>query len=299
MKYKEFIEEYFHVDEAKTGKLIPFRFNKMQEMYYKTLCETYILEDNFAGLREAILKVRRLGFTTFILAMLAAETIMTNDPIRSLEISYKDDATLQHFRRFKMFIESYCAKKNINIKDFVETDNKHELVLKHNRASFYVGTASAKTGERGGTVQNILFSEIAHYPDTEIMTAREIVEASMRMVDIKGGKVFCETTANGVGNYFHNLWLDAKAQKSRFKSRFFGWKDFYSVEEFALIASEFQSESMLKQEYPETDEEAFIFSGEPFFDRDSLIAHRKECYKAPLIGNLTGQRPVMLEKVNL
>jgi len=294
MKYREFIELYFMVDKAETGELVPFKFNKVQSMYYDLLNKDYFEEDNWPGLREDILKARREGMTTFILALFAAEMIWSKHPIRSLEISYKDDATLQHFRRFKTFLESYCKKRGLNFKEFVETDNKHELILKHNRASFFVGTASARTGERGGTVQNILFSEAAFYPDTEVMTAREIIEASMRMVDINAGKVFIESTANGVGNYYHSLWINASKGESRFRPRFWGWRDFYTEDEFKLIASEFTSEAMLKQEYPETPEEAFIAAGSPFFDPDALLNYRKEVREPVVRGDLTGGRPVVV-----
>ena len=260
MKYKEFIEKYFLIDEAKTGKLVPFIFNKVQDKYYQELIQeskgTIRLD---IPLREMVLKARREGFTSFILAMFAADMILNRDPTYAQEISYKDAATRQHFKRFRVFLESYFVKKGItDLSDVLETDNRHEIVLKENRATFYVGSASGRTGERGGTVQKLLFSEAAHYPDTQNMTATEVINATMRQVDQAAGWVFLESTANGTGNEFYRMWKQASEGISRFKPRFYGWREFYTEEQFKIIDSEFTDKEMVKQEYPETAEEAFL-----------------------------------------
>src|SRR3990167_2026872 len=276
MKYRAFIEKYFLIDEPKTGKLVPFKFNKVQEEYYNQLIEVAGGEENLnisIPLREIILKARREGFTSFVLAMFAADMILNKEPTLALEISYKEDATKQHFRRFKGFIESYFRAKGVeDVGQIYSTDNKHEIILKENGAIFYVGTASARTGERGGTVQKLLFTEAAHFPDTEIMTAKEIILPTIRMVDIDSGWVFVESTANGLGNTYADMWDEAEKKISRFNARFFGWRKFYSTEQITLIRSEFTDEKMFMQEYPETPAEAFItFAGRYFTQWDPEI----------------------------
>lgn len=273
MQYRKFIEDNFVIDAADTGKMVPFRFNKVQEAYYKMMCRDYGEKKDFVKLRDIILKARREGFTSLILALFAADMLLTPDARIMMEISYKEDATKLHFRRFKGYIESYFKKRGVSEKDipkFFDTDNRHEVRLKHNGASFYVGTASSKVGERGGTVQRLLLSEAAHYPNTDVMTAKEIINSSMRMVDINGGWIFIESTANGKGNVYSDMWEQATLGKSRFKQRFFGWRDFYSEEEFKLIESEFSDKEMVKQEYPENPEEAFLVSSASFTNGDDL-----------------------------
>jgi len=119
-------------------------------------------------------------------------------------------------------------------------------------------------------LQKLLFSEEAHYPDTEKMTAKEIVDGTLRQVDIDSGWVFRESTANGYGNYFQLTWAAAVEGVSRFKARFYSWRRSYTEEQFALIASEFTDKAMLRQEYPETAEEAFVSSGTGFFDQERI-----------------------------
>lgn len=276
MKFKEFIEDYFLIDDRNTGQLVPFIFNKVQNKYYDILLATYDYKTNFKGAREIILKARKEGFTSLILGLFAADIIYNPYGVRYLEISYKDDATKQHFRRMKNYIISYFKKK-LKINDeptiekliFESINEGKEFVLRHNKASFYCGTASTRTGERGGTVQGILFSEMAHYPDTGILSASEIFEGTRNMIAVGGGMIFVETTANG-RNFFKGMWDKAKRGEFDFRPRFFGWREFYTPEEFEKIKKGFSDKSLIPQEYPEFDEEAFLSSGQLYFDKQAL-----------------------------
>ncbi len=286
MKYKKFIEDNFLIDEPELGKLVPFKFNKVQAKFYKILCDKYNIENKGLAIavRELILKARREGFSSLILALFAADDMTNENPTETQVISYKEEATRKFRKRYRTYILSCYAKRagvpyekiagNPEVLDQLAksafTIDSNELELRENRAHFYCGTASARTGERGGVLQKLLFSEAAHYPDTENLTAEEMIEGTMRQVDIKSGWIFIETTGNGPGNHYYKMWQRASKKLSRFMARFFGWRDFYTEKEFELIKSEFVDPSMLKQEYPETAEEAFQSTSQNFTDENSL-----------------------------
>ena len=288
MKFQKFIEKYFLIDDPKTGALVPFSFRPVQAKYYEMLCNDYSEEENFNGARELILKARKEGFTSLILALFCADLIYNENPIRYLEISYKDDATKQHFRRAKTFILSYFRNK-LQIDDnsklekqvFKSISEGSEFVLAHNGASFYVGTASTRTGERGGTTQGILFSEAAFYPSTGIINADEIIEGTRSMVAVGSGMVFLESTANGY-NHYRRRWEQAKSGQTDYKPRFFSWKDFYTDVEFEKVKLGFSDKRLIPQEFPLTPDEAFLSSGSTFFDAVSLKWLDQECRKNPL-----------------
>ena len=282
MKYRDYIQDHFLIDEPKSGKLVPFIFRPVQNRYYEELVRAYDIEKRglTVPVRELILKARREGFSSLILALFAADDLMQANPTETLVISYKDDATQTFRRRYRNFVLSCAARRagytfeqiqaNVGLMDVIakqvlEVDS-NEIVLAHNKAHFYIGTASARVGGRGGTVQKILYSEAAFYPDKKELRAREIVEGTMRQVDVASGWVFIESTANGDNNHYALMWKDAEAGTSRFKPRFYGWRDMYTEEEFALICSEFTDKRMIPQEYPETAQEAFLTSGDRFFD---------------------------------
>lgn len=286
MKIKSFIEDNFLIDHQESSALVPFIFRPVQAKYYDTLCQEYSEENNFEGVREIDLKARKEGFTSLWLGIFEAISIMSYDPVRFLEISYKDDATLQHYRRAKTYVASYFAKKEVgdNMSDikklildrqflrkiFYSDSEGEEFVLAHNGASFYVGTASSKTGERGGTVKGILFTESAHFPDSGgKITAAEIIEGTQSMVAVGTGLIVHESTANGF-NHFETRWTQAANGEINYKNRFFGWREFYTPEEFEVIKMGFSDKRRIQQEYPETAEEAFLNSGDPYFDLYAL-----------------------------
>ncbi len=266
--YRALIEKYFLIDEPKTGQLVPFKLNNVQLHFYEQLRSLGLDRGLSQPIREIVLKARREGMTSFILALFAADDILTKEPTETTVISYKDDATKTFRKRYKNYILSYFKNKYNIIEEgkIFEVDSGGELVLKHNNARFYCGTASARVGGRGGTVQKLLFSEAAFYPDSAVMKAGEIIEGTMRQVDINSGWVFVESTANGYGNHYEKMWTQALNKDSRFNARFFGWREFYTEQEFELIKSEFTDKRLIPQEYPNDPDEAFLTSSINFFD---------------------------------
>lgn len=288
MKYRKFIEDKFLIDRP-DGKLVPFIFNKVQNKYYDDLCKEYDIENKgiAQSIRENILKARREGFSSLILALFAADDLMQDNPTETAVLSYKDEATKTFRRRYRTYVLSYLATKldiepytkeeiikNISILDKVAKKvlavDSTDIILAHNRAHFYCGTASAKVGGRGGVLQKLLFSEIAFYPDTEKVAAAEMIEATMRQVDIAGGWIFAESTENGSGTYQYKLWIESKRGRSRFKNRFYGWDMFYTEEEYAQISSEYIDLEALRRDYPRTEDDLFKGSANSFTNESDL-----------------------------
>ena len=282
MKYLSFIEDNFMVDDPRTGQLVPFIMRPVQKRYYDFLVRDYDIEKRGIDvpIRECLLKARRQGFSSFFLALFAADALLNPNPTETLVISYRDDATATFRKRYRNFLLSFGARsKGYSVADIQQNSGVLEsiakellsidatdLEIKDNHAHFYCGTASARVGGRGGVVQKLLYSEAAWYPDKKEIKASEIIEGTLRQVDIASGWVVAETTANGDNNHYARMWKDAVSGQSRFKPRFFGWQDYYTPEEFELIKSEFTDKRLIPAEYPANPQEAFLSSGNRFFD---------------------------------
>lgn len=286
MKYRKFIEDNFLIDEPATGRLVPFVFNKVQEKYYEELKALGIEDKGLSvPIREFIVKARREGFSSLILGIFAADDILQDNPTESMVVSYKDDATGTFRKRYRRYVLSFYAKQSgvavddaNNLEQFAKqafSIDGSDIELRHNKAHFYCGTAAARTGGRGGVLQKLLFSEAAHYQDTEKMTAKEIIEGTAQQVDKASGWIFQESTANGKGNYFYATYDNIKRGLSRYLLRFYGWRSFYSEEQFEVIKAEFTDPDMLRQEYPETEEEAFLSANLSFTNSNELLAMQK------------------------
>ena len=70
-------------------------------------------------------------------------------------------------------------------------------MIRRNSARFFCGTASARVAGRGGVLQKLLFTESAFYPDSDKLTAREIIDGTSRQVDINSGWIFSESCVVG------------------------------------------------------------------------------------------------------
>ena len=246
------------------------------------------------GIREIVLKARQEGMSSFILALFTVDFLLRPHSV-SICISHRKDGTDILFKKVKFYIQCYLEKlaEKLGVprekleKKWLKSDNKSLLENAENQATFYIGTAGAKVGGRGGSARNILYSECAFYQDTELITAQEIVLGTSQQVPQGKGMIFIESTANGEGNYYHSEWERANLSADRdgnrqsiYHPRFFGWQEFYTEEWVNLKKREFPDEKMWKQEYPENSEEAFITSGSPFFDMDILKAMISEVPKA-------------------
>lgn len=286
IKYRQFIEENFLIDNAKTGRLQPFAFNEVQEHYYADLVREYDIERKGinVAIREDILKARREGFSSFILGLFAADDLNQENPTESDVLSYKDDATETFRKRYRTYLLSFFLKEqgitaeqiadNVNLLEeiapLVLSVDSTDIEIKHNKAHFQCNTASARVGGRGGVRHKILFSENAFYPDTPKLKASEMIEATSQQVDPDSGWIFMESTENGVGTYQHRKWTDSQKGRSNYRNRFYGAGEFYTAERIETIKSGYVDMDAFRRDYPMTEDDLFK-GGTKSFTTEALI----------------------------
>lgn len=289
--YKSFIEKYFSILDKDTQQPVPFKFrwtdskgveHSLQEKYYNILQTEY---PNMEGIRDLILKARQEGISSLVLALFAVDFLLIPYSV-SICISHRRDSTELLFKKVKFYIDSYCAKKGIDPPQLLKSDNKNLIENASNGASFYVGTAGAKVGGRGGSAKNVLFSEAAFYMDTQLITAQEMIVGTAQQVPQDHGMIFIESTANGEGNFYQAEWERSSRGESTYKPRFFGWQEFYTQEWVDEKKKEFPTEAMWKQEYPKDPDEAFITSGSPYFDNVILSEMLKSAPQPIQVGRI-------------
>jgi hypothetical protein len=175
-----------------------------------------------------------------------------------------------------------------------------------------VETAKDATAGRGSTIQAVHASELGFWENPE-----ESWTALMQAVPDLGSEVIVESTANGVGNMFWQLWQDAEAGDSTFIPIFLPWWIHEEYERLLSVDGEAEirdtlttyekdlleegldfegvrvklelgqiawrrstirdklngDENLFRQEYPATAREAFLVSGNCFFDEDALLEY--------------------------
>jgi hypothetical protein len=94
-----------------------------------------------------------------------------------------------------------------------------------------------------------------------------------------GGKIIVISTANGVsneltgeGNFYHHLWVNA--EHYGIKQRFMGWDHNPARDQEWYNGLALKTRDKAEQ-YPADKDEAFILSGDVYFDTDSLSWYKK------------------------
>jgi len=121
--------------------------------------------------------------------------------------------------------------------------------------------ASSSAG-RSFTASLVILDEAAFLP-----FADAIYTALKPTIDA-GGQLIILSTANGIGNLFHQLWIKASAAKNAFTAIFLPWwsRPGRDAAWYAAQLAEYTDPAMVKQEYPASAQEAFLVSGRTRFD---------------------------------
>ena len=165
--------------------------------------------------RDLICKPRQLGFTTVICALFFADTVL-RPHTTSVMIAHEAQSTERIFEIVHLFWQLLPAPERERI-GRAKYSNRREYYWPAIGSRFFVGTAGALTFGRGATIQNLHCSEFAFWPEP----AEALLAALEAVPD--DGRVVIESTANGMGNYFHDLWTQALEGRGRFKPQFYTW----------------------------------------------------------------------------
>ena len=247
LSYEKWISEQLYVLDKDTRQYLPFYLNKIQQ---KFICE--------ATGRDIILKARQQGFSSLILGIYTADFILKENSLNVIVADIADNAQ-DLLGRVKGYIQSYEEINKFKIP--LKYNSKYELENAINGSRYIIGTAENTHFGRSKTITNLHMSEAAFYNHLKELLAG----AGTALVP--NGRFVIETTANGY-NEFKELWDNSLFNETGFNPLFYKASDFYSAD--FLEREKMRLGNLFKQEYPETPEEAFLTSGDMFFDRNAL-----------------------------
>lgn len=295
-----YIPTYLKI-RTKTGKIVALRPKPAQQMLLDL-----VERERAAGRppRILILKARQLGLSTITEGMMFHDSV-TRKLVQTLIVAHRDDSTTKLFRMNKLFFDYLPPKlqpmcKHSNAKELVFENPTRDTGEKRRRpglmSSIRCVTANDGMG-RSETLNNVHLSEFAFWKGNK----NEILSGVMQAVPPERNTlVVIESTANGY-NEFKDLWDGAAAGTNGWTPLFIAWfheaeyrmevteGTVWDEEEQALMAAYgLEPEQMawrrwcirtnchgdkrvFQQEYPSTPEEAFLFSGTPFFDNEKLL----------------------------
>lgn len=276
---------------TKSGKVEPFVFNRAQRYVHERLEEQ---RARTGKVRALILKGRQQGCSTYVSGRFYQRTTWAKG-LRTFILTHEDAATQNLFDMVNRYHE-HCP---VFVRPSTGAANAKELNFDRLDSGYKVGTAGTKGVGRSSTIQLFHGSEVAFWPHAETHAAG-VLQA---VPEEDGTEVILESTANGVGNFFHQKWRDAENGVGDFIAVFVPWywqpeyrkaaDGFVPTEEereygalYGLDAeqlawrrnkiAELKDAALFKQEYPATAAEAFQMSGHDSYIRPELVARARK-----------------------
>jgi hypothetical protein len=171
--------------------------------------------NNDRPVRYIILKARQIGMSTMIEGLMFMFSVLI-PRMNGKVVSHEADSNEHLLRITKTYFENFWGA------NWVLTPNSYaanKIGWKENSSRITVATAKNKEAARSQTVRFIHGSEVAFWPDPGSLTMSLFNTLPRQPLTF----FFLESTANGVGDYFHTTWKAAKEGEVEYKPLFFAW----------------------------------------------------------------------------
>jgi hypothetical protein len=266
--------------------------------------------------RIIVLKARQLGISTIIEGIIFVMSILYRD-YQSLIISHESESAEHILTMTKRYWNTYPFKGYHS----EQYNGRKQLAWSDLQSNIVIATAKNTGAGRSKTLHALHASEVAFWDQPE-----ELITGLRQAIPSHGiTMIYYESTADGVGNFFHRTWEEASADQSEFIPKFYPWHEHpeYTAafipramkEKFSHVEKLDKEEKVLRsmgigmerllwrrwaiqnlcqgdvekfhQEYPTTPNEAFLSTGRNVFSVNNLLAHYQPM--KPKRGNLHRQ----------
>ncbi|MBP9870403.1 MAG: hypothetical protein KBC53_02760 [Nitrosomonas sp.] len=243
--FKFFAPNFLKV-KNKRGEIVSFVFNRAQEYIQERLDAQLAATGK---VRAIILKGRQQGCSTLIQGRYFHKVI-TQRGKSAYILTHETKATHNLFAMTKRYHENLPD----GLAPKADKDSATELNFSSLDSGYSVGTAGSRGTGRGVTAQLFHGSEVAYWDHAE-EHAQGVLQAISNEL---GTEIILESTANGLGNLFHNLWVGAEQGVNGYQAIFIPW---YWQDEYRDLTPGFKA----------TDEELYFL--EQYRDDGMTMEH--------------------------
>jgi hypothetical protein len=285
--------------KTKGGEIVPFKLNVPQRRLYEVIKQQ---DSEGKPIRVIVLKARQEGISTGTGGVIFQKTA-TKKNVKAAIVSHKDTSSTSILEMYKLFYRHLPEP----LKPQVQASNAKELIFDskdgnglNSRIRCY--TAGSEDIGRSETFQYMHISEYAFWGKNKEDVLLGLLQA---VPDRRGTIVIIESTANGFDD-FRERWYAAVRGESDYYPLFIGWNELSEYrkpfnekepltaeevtlkEQYGLDNEQIQFRrdkirnecggdiNKFKQEYPICPDEAFIATGNTYFDKAAVIARIQE-----------------------
>lgn len=270
--------KYIKVSDATTRKPTPVELYEKQHRFIELMNEYHY---------TIVLKSRQTGMSTVSgMYALWIQLFYPNSAIGilSADENKQVDFLARHVRRPFLSLPTFLREK-------VVYDNKQSL--KFGNGSEILSTTSTTNAFRSKTLNYLIMDEAQFIENAEdifaavVGTMSKMVSAILNKenTNVKPGGISIISTPNGIGNWYHKMWMNALSGANMYKPLKFHWSEIpdYTEEWYNQMKATFNyDERKINQELEMT----FIGSGDTFFN-------------AKILEKLKGKDPIMIQKLHI
>lgn len=278
---------------TKSGLIKPFEFNSAQKLLDKKIEQQ---KAELGRVRALILKGRQQGCSTYVGGRFYHQTTHRRG-LRTFILTHEQEATTNLFD----MVERFHELMHPDFKPHIGASNRKELLFDQLDSGYRVGTAGTKGVGRSATIQLFHGSEVAFWPHADTHAAG-ILQAVPKE---QGTEIILESTANGLGNLYHQMWQQAEVGGNDYLPIFIPWfiqaeyrdevpqafeldddeaiyRDLHGLDLEQMVwrrkkIIELGDILLFKQEYPATADEAFQTTGiESFIPGEIVLRARRQ-----------------------
>ena len=313
------------IQDKGSGCDIPFKLNRGQR---KLLARFERMRLKGLPIRVILLKARQWGGSTLTQIYIAWLQLVLIRSWSSVICAHTENTARNVRGMYSKLLENYPLW-------LVNTDDRNQLklsnyensqktrIIKCRGCKVSIGSATKPDGLRGLDVACAHLSEIGLFPSTLQTKPEDLVQSVCSGISNKKNTIIVyESTAKGVGNFFHREWKRATttdaSERSNFDPVFVAWFeiDNYTAhiddyiefvksltdEEKRMFddgatlegiawhrakRAEYSDYWRFASEYPSTPDEAFQSTGHPYYNPDDVKRLEATCCDPKYIGEIT------------
>lgn len=272
-------------------RLVPLALNPVQSRLTQDLCRAYSVDHLWQarGMRVNVLKARQQGMSTLWLAVWY-QMLYNLEYCQIVIITHRTESTNMLWQRVQLWEQRLRANSTKRLPR-LGYSNRKELVRKDTGSSLFIATAGADDVARSGTITSVHLSETAFWP-----AGTDSIRVGILGTLPDWGNLIEESTANGMGAHYER-YEDQKSTPGIYRTFFFPWSatpEYATTPPsgFTLSKQEQQQQAAcglsleqvawarnrraefaangeperFVQEFPLTDLEAFVSSGNAYFN---------------------------------
>lgn len=300
----------------KVSSEIPFILNYGQRVLLKAF-ETQRKQD--VPIRIILCKARQWGGSTLTQIYMAWIQIKHRSHWNSVICAHVESTARIIKGMYDKLLKGYIPP--MQFKPYQQSHKTFTISGLDNRVS--IGSAEKPEGLRGEHTMMAHFSEVASFKKTDGKSPEDLIQSiSSGILDVPYSMIVFESTAKGIGNYFHTEWLRAERDESGFTPVFVAWyqlghlyskpiKDYVKFIEsmdaramelwrttpatleqinwYMSKRKELKEDWRMKSEFPSNATEAFQSTGDLCFNRDDILRLRENClppiFKGDIVSN--------------